>query len=873
MGRGAIYTQNARSDYQSVTILRLILDSNKVICDVKDNDKVPNYDGYLDLINHNGEPLGKLEVQVKTLKKRYKKPSYSIKRKLIEYVVKSAQLPVLLIAVDQLNKKVFWEHLSIQKTMELLIELDQTNNKSKTIYFPEVNEVTVNAPYSAWVELASDYKRRIDENEKFESIAIEFKIDKNTHLLNQFEQLNEILYRELNFVPLHILIQQYPLRDKHNSTYNSFELITYNNEIKTLFDSVKIINQKNIKIIDNEFFNGIKQPEVLLSNVLKKFTSNLIYYIGTSKNNIDARCFDSEICNCARCQIENFSFQALDFTIEVKDSKLENLLNNAYGHYRMGHFKKTYQIYKEAHLLAIKEKKQLSEYIINYNLSHLASLIESNYYGDEESKLIAKELREIDLSNSHCLSKDYFHKEMQVWMLNDYYMKHFHLKISELKQQLIDHYYNSINNGIGTNNFVNDLINQYLQLHQFLQLNTIINDCYKTYHDIVEMVIEGLFASYAVEGDRSSRIDSFNDWLLSQILKYGRTRSIRKLVNRYKIKELHYESPNSDYESITEQIIRLFDQSEIVREKLSSIDEPNYDYFRNEYTKWLNNALYIVSLVDFEREYIVRFTDTFLKFYYRNTPRLDTIEIVAFLVRKFQYFTDNQRKEMFLMGIREEQLLNSYFLYNFTSLCEHEQIKFKLSKKEFDSIIQKSFIQPNNIISLIHVYLCLSNLGQKEKLRNRILKDLKDTFSIDLWSSAILHNVVPFNEEDLDRAITMLTPKKNIIGQPANFFGGSRYNSALDQLINICFHLNIDFTESRFDVLRDNSSYYKWLFDIDGFDYENFEPGWLMEYGTKPYLKRFSKSLVLKNHIQSLIRDPKVKNKTGLKEAYMDIFM
>lgn len=51
--------------------------------------------------------------------------------------------------------------------------------------------------------------------------------------------------------------------------------------------------------------------------------------------------------------------------------------------------------------------------------------------------------------------------------------------------------------------------------------------------------------------------------------------------------------------------------------------------------------------------------------------------------------------------------------------------------------------------------------------------------------------------------------------------------------------------DSRFYALRQNFLYYIWLLNIDGFDYSSFESNWLLEYGTKPYFKRFSKSEVL----------------------------
>lgn len=767
----------------------------------------------------------------------------------------------------------YWSWAKLSRQMPEIIRLK---------YYPNFDKK--NLEYYFGNSLTSKEQIAEDINNEEREIQIEMPIFSDGHdefqiyselpVIEQVEQLFSQLYDQIEFVPIQILIRKFPFQDKPFSRYSDFVLTYTNKDFKKFLSSFEIHNQNRVSILDEGYF--IEQPNKVkrIEQITDKLSSNLIYYLNTTENlqSKDIRFFKSEKCNCARCQIDKFSFETIDFNIEVKDTRIKNLMNRAYAHYKLGHFKKSYLLYKQAEQEALDDKKELSLFLIRYNLIHLASVFELYYFNDIESANIAKELRSINISNSICKTKNGFNREIQNWMLNDYYMLHFQSIISEIKQQLIDHYQNSINGGIGTNNYVSDLINHYAQLQQFLQQNTIINDCYKQYLDIAGMFIEGLFASYAVEGDRNSRIESFNDWILTQIIKYGRTPSLRRLANRYKIHEIKYEKVNQDNENIQKLIIRLFEQFEIAEKKVQSVNEPNYDFFRSDYHQWMNNALFVIAHVDFDPRFINRFTNCFISYYERKTPRLATTEIVKFIERKFHLFSKTQRTKLFQLGIREVQLMRSYFMYNFAELSLEHNEKYKLQKEDLKLIIQRPLNQSSNSISIMHLYRCLSDSSQKNSIRNRILSELKEKFNLDLWNNAVLFDVIPLIDDDLTKAIEILKPKENLIGKPVSPFGGYRYNSGLDQLINVCFDRNIDLTDSRFDALRQNSPYYQWLLNIDGFDYSSFESNWLLEYGTKPYFKRFSESEVLKKHLIEIIGNPHFKNNEALSKTFIEIY-
>lgn len=870
------YTTQAKSDSKSISVIEDLLDENFAISHLNKHDKIPNHDGHIDLIDAEGFPIGEIKVQVKTLRKGAKKVSHPVEIETFQYADSVVQIPFVFIVVDQTLKKAYWKEINKSLAQYYIEKYNNAKKKqdSYSIEFETANEIGENPPYDDWNFLVTDLKNNLQELDNLKNVST-IKINEKSHLIDQLNDLFKVLYSELEFIPLHMLTQQFPIKVKINSRYNNFILHSYNDEFNSLFQSVEIKNQNQILVKNKKFFKGIKNVDEKLNFIFNKLTTNLIYHISIPKESeyFDSQLFNNSKCDCSRCQIEKFSFDKIDFSKDVNDSKIDNLMNKAYAHYKMGHFKNAYQAYKLAESEALTEKKNLKVFIIRYNLIHLASFLEYSYYGDQRSKEIAQELRSINLSNSIFNTKNKYHRELQQWMLNDHYMLHFHSRISELKQQLIDHFQNSKNGGFGTNNYVNDLTNLYIQLHQFLQLNTIINDCYKSFLDIFEMVVEGLFASYAVEGVRSSKIDNLNDWILIQIIKYGRTPSLRKLSNRYKINELRYTNSSEENDSVKELITRLFSQFEIASEKLQSFEEPNYDHFSNNYNRWLNNSLFLVGIIDFEETFIRSFTDTFIAYYKRKTHLLSTTEINAFLVRKFYLFTQEQRKNLFTLGIEDEQLTRSYFLHNFADLSVKQNLTYELSEIESSVFLQKSLDEISNGIAIVQIYRCLSDDGLKNKIREKIVEELKGKFQLEFWSTAVLYNVIQFEDSDLDRAIDSLIPEKNIAGQPANMFGGSRYNGGLDQLINVCFEKEVDLTTSKFDGLRENSLYYQWLLNIDGFNYNDFDPSWLLEYDTKSYLKRFAKSETLKKHVEKLLVNLKEKDKVALKEAYMEIYV
>lgn len=112
---------------QYIENLLLNTDANPYL---SENDKTPNYDGYIELLN--GELIcGKITVQVKTYPDKYKEAGkFDIPTSLLGYSQSVPTEVVLLLVVDTCQGIIYWKHISKE-----FIDENRTKANQKTITY------------------------------------------------------------------------------------------------------------------------------------------------------------------------------------------------------------------------------------------------------------------------------------------------------------------------------------------------------------------------------------------------------------------------------------------------------------------------------------------------------------------------------------------------------------------------------------------------------------------------------------------------------------------------------------------------------------------------------------------------------------------
>lgn len=154
----ASHPQSNFIDKQSVSLIESILTTHaRVMPDLSTIDKWPNIDGHMDIQDENGDIVGPLTVQVKTLPGNHGM-KLSCPVSFLSYCEQIESC--LLLGADNNSKKIYW--LYLDKTS--LKDIDYRSNKlTKTIYFDKSQCLSEGekAYIDAWTLIVENNKRKI----------------------------------------------------------------------------------------------------------------------------------------------------------------------------------------------------------------------------------------------------------------------------------------------------------------------------------------------------------------------------------------------------------------------------------------------------------------------------------------------------------------------------------------------------------------------------------------------------------------------------------------------------------------------------------------------------------------------------------------
>ena len=165
-----------------------------------------------------------------------------------------------------------------------------------------------------------------------------FSIDKSKPILDQLFDLIKLCYKEINNLPIHLLINKYPLK-KQNSYYSVFSLQTDNDELSELFESIQIDGNK-INFSNLRFIQEVDNYEEKTKEILLRLNKNLIFNIVNQEKGISINISynDETICNCISCSYFRLKFNSVLEEFNLQSSSVNDLLKIAYINYQMGKY-------------------------------------------------------------------------------------------------------------------------------------------------------------------------------------------------------------------------------------------------------------------------------------------------------------------------------------------------------------------------------------------------------------------------------------------------------------------------------------------------------------------------------------------------------
>ena len=420
-------------------------------------------------------------------------------------------------------------------------------------------------------------------------------------------------------------------------------------------------------------------------------------------------------------------------------------------------------------------------------------------------------------------------------------------------------------------------------LFYFCSLNGIFGNSFSDYSEFMKKYIEILLMSYTNKNievknqmfKNRNLIEEFEyfDFFMMLELSYS---DLKKLFNEYEIKDFKCEK------EIFDKLIVL------LKNILDWIIENDNEFMEKIDT--LEGILLIISKLNlietqFEKLVDIILNDKNSNVFFENNYALDIAD--NFIVIIYKNFK-NLNKEFF------DKILEKIFLIDRKRIDENllDHITYYFNKKEMPKISKndkiKNFINKNNL-KIKCYFLRIIDEIYFEELKNEILKEIKDTLNIEVYSFLLNQKFIDFIPETEDKIIKELdrifqkkdTDINNLISYT------SEKEKILDFLLvsGLNNRLPISFIEKLkkyknkefFKSLKQYESeiLWKYILNQENFDYSKFTENELEKFSKiriKNLLEKNNKKLIklVREYIFSKIKNNDNISNNSIVEAYFE---
>jgi hypothetical protein len=451
------------------------------------------------------------------------------------------------------------------------------------------------------------------------------------------------------------------------------------------------------------------------------------------------------------------------------------------------------------------------------------------------------------------------------WLVQESFYTHAHLDIRETLRKIRDHYHLQQGTGWSSNSNLRMLMCRFAQFEEYLEKNFIF------YHPndittLFEEVLEGLFMSGSFNEKQSSRLQYFDDYLLTRIVRYAGPETVFKYFRQLHVPHLRYKTDKNRKTGIGQLALKFFKDYREMNEKAKEKIPGDAFYFHHKKSRTLQNLLVVVAVAEIDVVIIQKIADAILEIcrhekLFRKTEHKYLSE---FLARKGKYLSSGTIKELINLIINDDQfhegeigrplqhLVNKYF----------PELIIK-SRKQYEVIVT-NFVnqcpkckQTHHSDLLLYMYRLLNPRFQKD-LRKKITELLRKEFSHDNYYYFAIYELIDYREFwDIYCQAFQTAPVRPLDRQRTFFDQGEVVLTAFSQLLNLAFKYKLDLTGPLFQQYKGLTPYYDWLLNIERFNYRQFKPQWVLEYGTiyynekiftSPKVRAYLKKWLAKNH-------------------------
>lgn len=661
--------------------------------------------------------------------------------------------------------------------------------------------------------------------EEFRRIIIENQFTSINEVVETFPITDAINYINNIFSPVKVLPHFILLNLKIDGELlgNYVDKFTLNTNNKNLFEAVK-----------NELVSNKEKPiiEFLLVNNIQ-----MIVYSNSPKSIDNGRYIPNLITNLEKFDECEFDSQFVNKTSNHFDEKdtIDELFTRAYLYVQYGKYLDAVAIYKYIYELS-KSGKNIAHFLCLYNLNRLQRQIGlnsdefdvKNLYGEDLYKEVNSDISKIfthDITKEELYLINYISNFRQVHdqseLLSIINRTDNVIHLDDIGYPYFDivnnEWYETLSNKI---NFIS--YNRIISELQYLDVKQLFSYMFKSILELCKLKNPTILIKIDV-------------WLFKMSIIHMYSNELQRILNRYKFSSNRLMDPKL-LENFADHIIKVLINIEKNEKVLSgyfiSMDDDRVPLKTRINDIYSNICIHLLYL-----NFDSRSLNKCLKFIF-------SIDINNNIIVPNSY---NYLVELF--NIKQNKINRS-----------NTKKFLKIYKKYYfamDQVDQYSegFISSDEVKEMDYVEVGLDELvdlweHRRKDINIELVKyqyesKLTTRFSMEYYRLGVMVGIIEHGHF-LAAAISSLevTLNKN----------RNSFKWEFQKFIEVAYHADINLDGQDFKFLHGiKNEYINWLMDLESFDYERFEPYWLLEWGAPAYYNKFKTIDKLKTKLEEYL--------------------
>lgn len=804
------------------------------------------------------------EKQLKPLKTTANKGliSFQLEVSKAKYYRQQINVALMFMVCDLKNQVVYWHPIQLDDTVDQrVVEAQKAGRDSLQIYIDPANSLTPLTAERFLKDLRESHEEqvmRFNDHLKHRIFADtdQINIDTSVHLFEQLYQAIIQYFDQFSYIPPRELLKLYPF-NRGRKGYTRFQGFTMSTDDKELYAlMLSISNPGNItdpKIIQIQDYK--QKAESIVNQLLALGIEFVEDSTRAKRVQLNWEHWKGQTCDCCRC-----CYQRGDFVGALKDANkpvptddIDTMFKKGYVHYKLGNYVTAFDIFQAAAAKAKKKRKWIRYAIAIFNIKNLRVFVELYAYDHPSQAQTMEKIKTIDIEKelSTIRYKKYFGGELVKWLIDQRFFSQYFINVANTVQDIEKQYHAQLAGGWSTKQTDRDILSELYQLVSFVNYNFIIFDRYSDFDDLFDFATKGYIASYAMLNAQYSRLQHFNVNVMHQLIGYAKPDTIITYHKHFSSRPLEFY-PVRTPSLLGAHLWSLLNNYRHRNELRQMLEPGNTDIFRL-LGEMFRNTMVLVALSDLSGSEI----DELVAAIIQDDKTHGVLDMES--IKYFRYLLSFKGKsiklttwEQIMKETAERGLFQDLQLVDVVvdEIREHfpayeisdEKIKIILSLIEKKDEERQ---QPQTEI-LIYYWVIASSKG-KRFIEEKIASSLKSHFDPSLYYSAAIFKIIDFKtylkdfidfarpDEDRRSIDEMFSGRKAIFSHP------------IDMLVNLLFMFDEKLNAKDLEDMKKFSTYYAWLLDLEGFDYAQFHPAWLLNHATSIYMDKFKKIPEIRN--------------------------